>query len=373
MNTVAQSHTAQMARIETKPETMPPQKVLIVRLGAMGDVIHALHAVTAIRRAAPQTTIGWLIEKRWTELLATPSASRSGERSAQRPLVDAIHIVDTFAWRHSAFSVRTWQEIAAIKKELRSAEYDAVLDMQGAIRSAVMARWAKAPVTGAEEPREKIARMLYARQIPAHGQHVIEQNFSLAKTLFPVSLENCTLTLPLDSAAEEKINSWLRQNAITSFALLNPGAGWAAKQWPVERYAEVAKQLAKEGIASLINFSPAEEAMARSVEAASDGTAKTIACSITELIALTRRARLFIGGDTGPMHLAAALRVPVVAIFGPTNPARNGPYGVKNILLRSDASITSYSHTNEADPGLLRIQAEQVVEAAHDLLKEERG
>ena len=186
-------------------------------------------------------------------------------------------------------------------------------------------------------------------------------------------MEDCGATLPSDSAAEEKMASWLRNQGAGNFALLNPGAGWAAKQWPAERYAEVAKQLVKEGLSSLINFSPAEEAMARAVEFASGGAAKAIACSITELIALTRRARLFIGGDTGPMHLAAALQVPVVAIFGPTNPARNGPYGVKNIVLRSDASPTSYSHTNEADPGLLQIQPEQVMQAARELLKEGRG
>jgi len=350
-----------------------PQRILIVRLGSMGDVIHAMHAVTAIRKAAPKTTIGWLIEKRWVELLASPSASRSGERSAQRPLVDEIHTVNTFAWRHAPFSASTWKEIIAARKELRAAGYEAVLDMQGAIRSAVMARWAKAPVVGAAEPREKIARMLYARRIAAQGAHVIEQNLSLARAVLPLSMEDCGATLPSDSAAEEKMASWLRNQGAGNFALLNPGAGWAAKQWPAERYAEVAKQLVKEGLSSLINFSPAEEAMARAVEFASGGAAKAIACSITELIALTRRARLFIGGDTGPMHLAAALQVPVVAIFGPTNPARNGPYGVKNIVLRSDASPTSYSHTNEADPGLLQIQPEQVMQAARELLKEGRG
>ncbi len=372
MNTVAPSHTLQMANTVSK--TGPaPQRILIVRLGSMGDVIHALHAVTAIRKAAPETTIGWLIEKRWVELLASPSASRSGERSPQRPLVDEIHTVNTFAWRHAPFSAGTWGEITAARKELRAPNYEAVLDLQGAIRSAVMARWAKVPVIGAEEPREKIARILYARRIGAQGAHVIEQNLSLARAVFPFRMDDCGTALPSDSAAEEKMASWLRNQGTSNFALLNPGAGWAAKQWPAERYAQVAKQLAKEGLLSFINFSPAEEVMAREVESASGGAAKAMACSITELIALTRRARLFIGGDTGPMHLAAALQVPVVAIFGPTNPARNGPYGVKNIVLRSNASPTSYSHTKEADPGLLQIQPEQVMQAARELLKEGRG
>src|SRR5207237_5138459 len=116
--------------------------------------------------------------------------------------------------------------------------------------------------------------------------------------------------------------------------LINPGAGCGAKQWPRERYGQVAKELAQEGFLSFINFSPGEEQLAKTVETVSEGTARLFSGSLTQLIAFTRRARLFIGGDTGPMHLAAALRIPVVAIFGPTDPARNGPFGTRSIVLR---------------------------------------
>lgn len=346
---------------------------MIVRLGSMGDVIHALHAVTALRQSAPHMTIGWLIERRWAELLCAPSTPACGPISAQRPLVDIIHTVDTFAWRHSLFSAKTWRAITKTRKDLRYANYEAVLDLQGAIRSALMSRWAGSHVIyGADEPREKPARIFYTRRIAAQGVHVIEHSFSLVKSCMPLS-RTSAVALPHDPAAEEKIAAWLAERQITDFAVLNPGAGWGAKQWPSSRYAEVAKQLAREGIPSLINFGPAEESLAHSVEAESGGVARPIACSITELIALTRRARLFIGGDTGPMHLAAALQVPVVAIFGPTDPARNGPWGIQNIVLRSSASPTSYSHVKDADPGLLQIQAEQVVEAACQLLRSSHG
>jgi heptosyltransferase-1 len=150
--------------------------------------------------------------------------------------------------------------------------------------------------------------------------------------------------------------------------LLNPGAGWGAKQWPAERYGYVAKQLSASGMNCLVNFGPKEEELAKQVEHESSGTAQTVQCSITELIALTRRASLFIGGDTGPMHLAASLNVPVVAIFGPTDPARNGPFGVRNVVLRNDASATSYSHKKESDEGLMQISAEEVLNAAKQLL-----
>jgi heptosyltransferase-1 len=158
-----------------------------------------------------------------------------------------------------------------------------------------------------------------------------------------------------------------------NLVLINPGAGWGAKQWPPERYGRVAKELALEGFLSFINFSPGEEQLAKIVETVSEGTARLFLGSLTQLIALTRRARLFIGGDTGPMHLAAALRIPVVGIFGPTDPARNGPFGTRSIDLRSPASTTSHKRRARPDEGLLEITPEQVLKAARQLLRSPRA
>ena len=127
-------------------------------------------------------------------------------------------------------------------------------------------------------------------------------------------------------------------------------------------------QLAKDGLRCLVNYGPGEEDLFQEVNAASEGAARPMKCSISELIALTRRARLFIGGDTGPMHLAAALQVPVVAIFGPTDPARNGPYGTRSIVLRNPASPTTHARRAQPDEGLLEISVDSVVNAARRLL-----
>jgi heptosyltransferase-1 len=174
--------------------------------------------------------------------------------------------------------------------------------------------------------------------------------------------------LPKEPQAEQHISRQLAELGIGEFAILNPGAGWGAKRWPAERYGEVAGKLADQGIASILNYGPGEEELVRAAEAASGGTARAMSSTITELIALTRRARLFIGGDTGPMHLAAALRVPVVAIFGPTDPARNGPYGTPSIVLRSAESVTSHARRAAPDEGLLAIGSDAVVAAARELL-----
>jgi len=173
--------------------------------------------------------------------------------------------------------------------------------------------------------------------------------------------------LPVDPDAEKKIAS-LTANA-GDFIILNPGAGWGAKRWPAERYGQVAKELAKDGFSSLINYGPGEEDLAVAVETSSAGAARKISCSISELIALTRRACAFIGGDTGPMHLAAALKIPVVAVFGPTNPARNGPYATQSMVLRSAISTTDHSRHAETEQGLLEITSGDVVAATRKLLR----
>ena len=361
------------------------RSLLVVRLSAMGDIIHTLPAVSALRGAFPQITLGWLVDERWAELLCTLRYPRAGPRSLERPAVDRVHTLNIGQFRRSPISFNTLQQIAVGLSELRGVEYDAAIDFQGAVRSALFARWSGAPVLyGDAQPRENAASMFYTRQVETVGTHVVEQALDLARAVIerpPTSLRASTLgfstedgarqtysvEFPVDPDAEKR-NACVTGDA--RFAILNPGAGWGAKQWPVDRYGTVAKELARDGIRSLINFGPGEEELASTVEAASGGAAQKISCSIAELISLTRRASLLIGGDTGPMHLAAALRIPVVAIFGPTNPARNGPFGTRSIVLRSASSLTDHSRHPEPEQGLLSITPEEVVAAARKLLGE---
>ena len=353
-------------------------RLLIVRLSAMGDVMHTLPAVHALREAFPQAHIGWLIEERWAELLCAPGSPRRGARSALRPLVDEVHAVNLKVWGRSPFSILTLQRSATVWNDVRDAHYDVAVDLQGAMRSALLARLSGARVVyGAAEPRESPASLWYTRKTITHGRHVIEQNLSVAQALIEHEMKlpapNVSCDLPRDARAEARIGHRLWEHGIGDFAILNPGAGWGAKRWPAERYGEVAQRLAEQGVRSILNYGPGEEELVRAAEAASGGTARAMSCgdirsSITELIALTRRARLFIGGDTGPLHLAAALRVPVVAIYGPTDPARNGPFGTRSVVLRSAESVTSHARRSAADDGMLGIGSEAVVRAAHKLL-----
>ena len=314
--------------------------------------------------------MGWLIEERWAELLCTLPTPRCGSRSAQRPLVDMVHTVSLKRWRRTLLESQTWERIAASLSDLRAAHYDVAIDLQGAIRSAILGRWSRAPILyGASRPREIPASLWYTKKVATNGTHVIEQYCEIADALIGHETAMLDAVFPWDPIGTETVNNRLRREGITNFAILNPGAGWGAKQWPVERYGELAQRLAEQGVRSIINFGPNEEALAREAEAASAGTAQAMSFSIGELIALTRRARLFIGGDTGPMHLAAALHIPVVALFGPTDPPRNGPFRTSSIVLRNPKSPTSLAHRHEPDPGLLEITVNQVAEAAAQLLQ----
>ncbi|HKW76426.1 MAG TPA: glycosyltransferase family 9 protein [Terriglobales bacterium] len=355
-------------------------RILIVRLGALGDIIHALPAATAIRKALPDAVLGWMVEERWSELLTArgekPSPLATG---SQKPVVNLVHTVDTMRWRKKFFRATTAREIAGDLGRLRQTHYDLALDFQGNMKSALFATLSRARVTaGFHNPRERGARWFYSRRFARSGEHVIEQNLSLAdEALRPwlqeKRLETTAPLLPCDPAAESWACAEIKKLGIASFAIMNPGAGWGGKQWPAERFGEVARALAVHNVKTLVNSGPGEEALAAAVVEASAGHASSIVCTLGQLIALVRRARLLIGGDTGPLHLAAALGIPVVGIYGPTDPARTGPVGSPAIALRHAESETTFSHHAAPDQGLLQISTEEVISAARYLLGNARG
>jgi lipopolysaccharide heptosyltransferase I len=345
------------------------ERLLIVRLGAMGDILSALPAAGALRAAFPTAHIGWAVEERWAELLCAPDCDPAGPRGPSKPLADTLHLSDTIGWRSALFSDETWAEMRAFRRGLRAQHYDVVVDLQGAVKSSLIAQLSGAPVrVGADDSYEFAAALLYTRRIATPATHVIDQALEIAAALGAGAAPDSATLLPCSATDERWAENVLRERSLGRFAILNPGAGWGAKQWPAERFGEVARALAHDGVRSLVNFGPTELELAQTVTAASDGAAVAVPCSVSELIALTRRAALFIGGDTGPLHLAAALHVPVVGIYGPTDPARNGPYGTRSLVLRSARSRRSHKRHAEPEAGLLEITAEEVIAAARTLL-----
>lgn len=339
-------------------------KILIVRVGAMGDVLHALPAVTALRRARPEWRIDWVVDPRWAPLLV------NGEGIG--PVVERVHLAETKLWSKSPVSIATLRSVMQLRAALRSETYDLAVDMQGTLRSAVIGRMSGArQFAGYADPREGIAARFYRRKVLRTGRHVMDQGAALLGEACGVALEPEDVALPheewADLWAEEVVGD-------RPTCLLAAGGGWAAKHWPTKKYGALAVELKAMGIDVVVNAPRKDDAVAAEVVEASAGAARVVVCNVTGLIALMRRMVLLVGGDSGPTHLAAALAVPMVALFGPTDPARNGPRGPGKVtVLRDPASVTSYKHTAEMDPGLARIGVGEVMEAVRSTMGTARG
>jgi heptosyltransferase-1 len=363
-------------------------RLLVVRMGAMGDILHALPGMTALRQVHPEWGIDWVVEPRWRALLA---AEDSAGRGPAQPLVDRLYLAPVKDWGRAPLNPKTIHEIRDLRRALRAGNYDAVLDLQGAVRSALVGRLAGCRrLIGEAEPREPVARWLFAERVATCGVHMVEQDVELAAAVAGDELTPTSAWLPVDAAAEAWAGDVVSRGASrpgspqtavegtgprpwggSQAVLLSPGAGWGAKRWPAERYAAVANGLIDHGLRVLVNAGPGEEPLAEAIVQGAGGAAIPLACSLGQLIALTRRVALCIGGDTGPLHLACALGRPVVGIFGPTDPNRNGPFGGRFRVLRSPESRRDHARRAAPEAAMLNIQPEEVLRAAVELLAEE--
>jgi len=313
--------------------------------------LHALPAAAALRNARPDWTIDWVVDPRWASLLV--NGQGNGE------IVSRVHLAETKMWSAAPFSWKTLRSVAKLRKELREERYDVVVDMQGTMRSAVIGRFARArEFTGYEHPREAAAAHLYRSTRRRIGKHVVEQGAALLGAACSIELKPAAFTLPREQWADEWAGELVGERKV---CVLAASAGWGAKQWPAERYGALARELRTMGFVPLVNAPRKDDAVAASVVAASGGAAELAVCNVAGLVALMRRTSLLVGGDSGPTHLAAALGIPLVALYGPTDPARNGPWGSGPVrVMRGAGSVTSHKRVAEIDAGLARIAVDEV-------------
>ncbi len=341
--------------LKARPTDARPalSRILIVRLGSLGDLVHALPAVAAIRRAHPQAEIDWLVD------------------APHRAFLELVPVVSSLVVLRD-HGVRAWLEA---RRTLRARAYDVAVDFQGLIKSAAIARLSGAArIVGFARAalREGAAAPFYTEQVSVDdGQHVIRKNLQLAAVL---GAHATALEFPI-AAVESPVVAAFLATVSTPYALLNPGAAWPNKRWPPNRLGEVARHLRdRHGLAGVVLWGPAEDDAARGVVAASGGAALLApATGLRDLVALSRGARLMISGDTGPLHIAAALGVPVVALFGPTNPGRNGPWAGEDMSLsRFDTCDCHYERQcrrNSSDWCLGGITVRDVTAAADERLR----
>jgi heptosyltransferase-1 len=324
----------------------------------MGDVLHALPAVAALRVARPDWEIDWVVDPRWEALLVGESAG----------VVDRVYVAETKLWSKGPMSRETLRSVLGLRRMLREGRYDVVVDMQGTIRSAVIGWMAGGrSFVGFADPREAMAGAMYGRKVKRLGVHVVDQGAALLGEAVGVELQPAVAAMPVTPWAEE----WAERDAVLSrpMCLLDAGGGWGAKQWPAERFGELAKMVKGMGFDVVVNAARKDNATALRVVEASGGAARMVVCNVAGLVALMRRVDLYVGGDTGPTHLAGMLAVPMVALFGPTDPARNGPWGVgPKVVVRDAGSVTTYKRTDEVESGLAKVSVERVVEAVREII-----
>jgi heptosyltransferase I len=325
---------------------MAEQRFLLVRLGSLGDVIHALPAASALRDTFPDARIDWAIDPKWQRLLEG------------NPDLNEIIPAD----RKSAAG------IAATVSKLRAAEYTCALDFQALYKSALLAFSCGAPRRigfQSSYAREALASLLYTEQFNPRGPHKVDHNLTLAEA---AGARLGTPRFPLQVRPEDdgRVAQELAHHNISDFYVLNPGGGWRSKCWPPERYGELHRQIAAQyGWRGVVSFGPGEENLGQDVVCtAGIPPAVAIPLELGPLMALLRRARLIVSADTGPLHLAAALGTPAVGLFGPTDPARNGPFGDTSISIRNPRnSETTYRRGTSYSSAMLSITVSQVMDA----------
>lgn len=338
---------------------MPEPRFLVVRLGSLGDIVHTFPAVAGLRESFPQSGIVWLTHPRWKALVASSE------------LATDIWEVET----------RAYSSVRNILARIRKSGFTTAIDYQGLWKSAVLPFLGRIPRRigfSSRSVREFGVPLLYTDRVRTTQAHIVDLNGELSQRAGARS-GVAAFSLSISSLQEASASQLLRNLNINRYVVLSPAGGWRSKCWPPERYGALCQQIhADLGLRCVLNQGPGEEDCIAAVKTAS-GDATPVACStsLEQLMALLRNALCVVGGDTGPLHLAAALGTPVVALFGPTDPARNGPYRpcgdtAKDIVLRSPQAVTTYKRGDQPDPSLLQLEVATVFDAVRRQVKGRR-
>jgi heptosyltransferase I len=304
--------------------------ILVVRLGAMGDIIHTLPAVTSLKRSFPERRLVWVVAPKWMPLLEG------------NPHIDEL----------LAFERGSIESLTAIWRKLRQLRPGLAIDFQGLLQSALVGRVARPrEYVGLDKSvtRESLAAKFYSKPVLATGPHRVERNLQLAEAAGATQLTDEAWIPPGRVEGELPVSAYI---------LASPFAGWASKQWPLVFYDALGERLKSAGLTLVANV-PAE----RRKELEGMAHVRVHVSSIPGLIDATRRAVAVIGVDSGPLHLAAALGKPGVALYGPTDPAQTGPFKSRMIVLRSNGVETTYNRDDRIHPGMLAIDPSQVADA----------
>lgn len=342
-------------------------RILIVKLGSIGDIVHTLPALAAIREGFPDSEISWVVERNLSEILR------------DNPLLDRLIEVDTKALRRGLMSGETLRAPRQQLRRLRASAFDVALDFQGLLKSASIARLSGARrVFGYSRAglREPASSIFLSKRISVPKQvHVIRKGLALVEGAFgiPVSLEADAFSFPITVAPEDQNAADEAADAAGgNYAILNPGGGWPTKLWSADRFGKLADALwSSYGLTSLVTYGPGEEALADVVRQSSEtGQTRPVSLSLKGFYSLAKGARVYIGGDTGPTHLAVAARTPIVGLFGPTEWWRNGSPRAEDVCVeRTDIDCRVDCHRRSCSKWIcMDIEVERVFRAVEKRL-----
>jgi heptosyltransferase-1 len=324
---------------------MPDQRFLVVRLGSLGDIVHTFPAVAGLRQTFPSAEIIWLTHRRW------------------KLLVESCELA-TQVW---TTETRSFPSLRKTIDDLRSVRWDSAIDYQGLWKSAAL------PFFGgikrrigfsSETIREFGVPFLYSDKVRCSEMHIADQNGELsarAGARNPVA----PFSLHVPQVDDCGIRDYLQKLGLGRYVVLSPGGGWRSKCWPPERFGQLSQLIRHSlGLRCVVNYGPGEDDLALAVrECSGDADPVPYNGPLGPLMALLRNAACIVGGDTGPLHLAIALGAPAVALFGPTDPARNGPYHTDDLVLRAPNVVTTHSRDDQTHPSMLQIQVPEVFDA----------
>ncbi len=293
------------------------EKILIVKPSSLGDVIHSLPFLNVIRKCLPEAEIHWVIAKGLHELLEG------------HPMLSKLWIINKDQWKNISEAKNTIKEVRTLFRDLKNERFDLVIDLQGLLRSGFITRATKAKTRiGFKEAREG-SRFFYTHKVKGGKDiHAVDRYLKIASYL---GCEVSEIKFPLQ-VPESTYSQTIPKG---DYAVLVPGARWRTKRWSPERFGKLASLLPCK---SIVIGSKSDIELSDIVVENSRGKAVSLAgkTNLKELVAVIKNARFMVSNDSGPMHIAAALDVPVFALFGPTSPLRTGPYGNGHTIIKSD-------------------------------------
>ena len=334
------------------------ERFLVVRLTALGDILHTVPAVAALRAAHPKAKIDWVVERKWAPVI---------EGS---PAIDEVIPFD----RRSV-----WNAVECVER-LRENRYDCAIDFQGLYKSSILSALSGAPRRiGFDRAwaREEGAAMFYTERVTPVGRHVSELNYSLAERAGAARPESSEYPLRVPAGGAASVRSRLHDLGIVGeYLVIGPAASWRAKCWPPDRFGVLCRELEARaalgaGARVVVIQGPGEKSVVDEVlRAAAPVCPAVIAPTIEELMGLVAHARYMVAADSGPLHLAAAMGTPVVGLYGPTDPARNGPFTPGAVIVhKALPEEISYKRRANYSPSMLRISVEDVLMAIDSLRK----